>query len=167
MSSSLLNNKSIRLMRPRNPGRCKAVAIAGYRFTQEIEVDMVPRPEITIGTCGKQVSVSTIIGKDTTTNITLRTIDRVICLLDYTTPCIGQIIEDEDKFLKLGFAESKVVTLTFDSEEQRYQLMSTSFLLLQFCGNTCKSCSNVPKLFETDHLNEKVQLTVFQTRSAI
>ena len=154
-------------MRPRNPDRCKAVAIDGYRLIQEIEISMVSRPEITIRTCGKQVSVSAIIGKDTTTNITLRKIDRAICLLNYNTPCIEKIIEDTDQFLKLGVADSKVVTVTLDTEEQRNQLMSTSFLLPQFRGNTCESCSYVAKLFETDYLDEKLQLTLFHTRSAI
>ena len=158
IDSSLLNNQSIRLIRPRNPDPCKAVAIDGYRLTQEVEINMVPRPEITISTCGKQVSVSDIIGKDT---ISILTIDRVICLLDYTTPCIGKTIEDEDQFLKQGVTDSKVVTVTFDSEEQRNHLMSTSCLLLQFRGNACKSCSYVAKLFRNKSFKRKATADPF------
>ena len=143
---SLVNKKSIRLMRPPNPDRCKAVAINGYRLTMEIEINMVQRPVITMSTCGKQVSFADIIGKETT-EITLRTVDDAICLLEYTTPCIGKTIEDEDQFFKLEVANSRVVTVTFNSEEQRKHLMSTSCLLIQFRGNVCKSCSYTAKLF--------------------
>ena len=94
-------------MCPRNPDRCKAVAIDGYRLTQEIEINIVPRPEITISTCGKQVSVSDI-RKDTTS---LPAIDPVICLLDYTMPCTRKTIKDEDQFLKLGWQTQKLLPL--------------------------------------------------------
>ena len=158
VDSSLFKKKSIRLVRPPNPDRSKAVAIDGYRLTLEIKINMVPRPVITISTCGREVSFCDIIGKDST-EVTLCTIDKVICLLEYATPCIGQTIssEDEDQFFKLEVVDLRVVTVTSDDGKQHKQLVSTSCLLLRFRGNACKSCCYTAKLFRNRSSKRKAR----------
>ena len=75
--------KSIRLIRPLAPCRSNAVAVDGYSLSLEIKINMVPMPTISISTCGREVSLCNIIGKDNT-EILLRTIDKAMCLLDHT-----------------------------------------------------------------------------------
>ena len=80
---------------------------------------------ISISTCSKEVSLCDIMGKDNT-EISLRRIDEVMCLrvyfamhlLEYTSPCMGQQVGNEDKFLKLEVSDSRVVTVTLDNREK-------------------------------------------------
>ena len=147
VDSTLLKKKSIRLVHSFNPYPSGPVSIGGYRITMEIKISMVPRPVISISTCGREVPLSEISGLDAT-EISLRRIDEAISLLQCAWPCIGQTIssKDEDELFKLEVADSKVVTVTLENEEHHKQLVSTSCLLLRFRANACKNCTYAAKL---------------------
>ena len=158
--SSNIIKKSIRLIRPLTPCRSNAVAIDGYFLSFEIKINMVPKPTISISTCGREVSLCDIIGKDNT-EISLRTIDEAMCLLEHTSPCIGQQIdnENEDKFLKLEVSDSRVVTVTLDNGEKNQRLVSTSCLLVRFRSNACKRGLYTAKLLRNRSIKRKAKTT--------
>ena len=48
-------------------------------------------PTMTISTCSKEVSLNDIKGEETV-KVSLLTIDKAICIVESTWPCIGQVI---------------------------------------------------------------------------
>jgi hypothetical protein len=157
IDSSLLAKKSIVLMHPLNPDRSEAVAIDGHRLTMEINLNMGRAPSMTISTCGKEVSFSDIRGVDVA-EVTLRTIDEAICILENASTCIGQAIspDDEYQFLKLEVAGTNVVTITSEDLETHKRLVSTSCLLFRFRCKACKHCLYTAKLHRNRCIKRKV-----------
>ena len=95
-----------------------AVSIDGHRLFVEIKIDLNVTPAVTISTCGKNVSLNDIKGEETV-KINLRTIDEAICIVENTSPCIGQAINLDDKvpFLKSEVVDSKIVVVASRMEK--------------------------------------------------
>lgn len=133
-----------------------AVSIDGHRLFVEIKIDLNVTPAITISTCGKTVSLNNIKGEETV-KVNLRTIDEAICIVDSTSPCIGQAINLDDKvpFLKSEVVGSKVVVVASKNEETT-RIISTSCLLFQFRCNSCTNCLYTLKLYRNRSWKRKM-----------
>lgn len=157
LNSSLATTKSVTLTRLVNSDRIQPVTIDGRHLTLELKIDMSTTPTITISTCGKEVPLSEIKGVNIT-EITLRSIDEAICLLENASPCIGYAIcsDDESKYFKLEVAGSYAVTVRSGNMECHKRLVSTSCLLFRFRSESCNNCLYIAKLYRNRSSKRKL-----------
>ena len=157
LNNSLVTTKSITLTRLVNSDRVQPATIDGRHLTLELKIDMSTTPTITISTRGKEVPLSEIKGVNTT-EITLRSIDEAICLLENASPCIGSAIcsDDDSKYLNLEVAESYAVTVGSGNLECHKRLVSTSCLLFRFRSESCNNCLYIAKLYQNRSRKRKL-----------
>ena len=116
--------------------------VDGRRLGFEILIKLSPEPIFTLSTYGCAVPVKKIIGyeSDGVMKLSLRAIDNVLCLVNSTSPCLGQPISEEipmSKFLKEPVLHSKRMQVYSKALGQNERLISSSCFLL-----TCPGCSS-------------------------
>ena len=124
------------------------VTINGHHLTLKLKIDVTTTPTITISTYGKEVSLSEIKGENLT-EITLRSIDEAICLVENASPCIGHDIcsDDASEYLRMEVTGSYVVNARSENLKCHKRLVSTSCLLFRFRSKSCNNCLYIAKLY--------------------
>ena len=148
LNSSLTTTKSVILTRLLNPDHMQPVTINGHHLTLKLKIDVTTTPTITISTYGKEVSLSEIKGENLT-EITLRSIDEAICLVENASPCIGHDIcsDDASEYLRMEVTGSYVVNARSENLKCHKRLVSTSCLLFRFRSKSCNNCLYIAKLY--------------------
>ena len=126
---SCLNENSITLLKFPN-AIMESSWMATNEYPPKIIISLTPHSKIAIQTYGKEALFQDIKNvKDV--EVSLSSIDKAMCLLELTSPCLGYLIPvSNSTVLNLPVLNSKVVVVKTDNLEAHKRLMSTSCLLV-------------------------------------
>ena len=147
--------------------------VDGRRLGFEILIKLSPEPIFTLSTYGCAVPVKKIIGyeSDGVMNLSLRAFDNVLCLVNSTSPCLGQPISEEipmSKFLKESVLHSKRMQVYSKALGQDERLISSSCFLLTCPGcSSCQECAYAFKLYRNRQNKRKSIIADVPHKNAI
>ena len=136
------HQNTVRLLKFLSAGGDDETTVDGRRLGFEIVIKLSPEPIFTLSTYGCAVPIQKIIGyeSDGVMKLSLHAIDNVLCLVNVTSPCLGQPISKEiptSKFFKEPVLHSKRIQVYSKALGQDERLISSSCFLL-----TCPGCSS-------------------------
>ena len=101
-SQCLSNQTSLTLLKFSPEKGEEDITVCGRRLIFELNIILSPNPKLTLSTYGHAIPIEDIIGSDEC-QLSLRTIDNVMRLVDSTVPCLGHSISERanTKFLKV------------------------------------------------------------------
>ena len=157
------NQKSITRLKFLSPEEGEEhITVDGRRLIFELNIVLSPNPKLTISTYGHAIPTEDIVGSDGT-QLSLRTVDNAMRLVESTVPCLGHAISERpnSKFLKVPVFHSKNISVCTKELGNHERLISSSCLLLiHRNSSSCQNCAYSLKLYQ----NRAYSLKLYQNR---
>lgn len=161
-SQCLSNQMSLTLLKFFSPEKDEEhITVCGRRLIFELHIILSPNPKITLSTYGHAIPIEDIIGSDES-QLSLRTIDNVMRLVDSTVPCLGHAISERanTKFLKVPVLHSKNISVCSRELGNHERLISSSCRLLTCrSSSSCQNCAYSFKLYQNRESKRKANVS--------
>jgi hypothetical protein len=156
------NQKSLNLFKFVSPEDDKEnITVDGRRLIFELNIVLSPSPKLTLSTYGHAIPIEDVVGSDGT-QLSLRTIDSVMRLVEFTVPCLGHVISDRTNTssLKVPVLNSKNISVWSGELGNNERLISSSCLLLSYrSSSSCQNCAYSLKLYQNRENKRKANVS--------
>ena len=160
-SQCLSNQTSLTLLKFFSPEKGEEdITVCGRRLIFELNIILSPNPKLTLSTYGHAIPIEDIIGSNEC-QLSLRTIDNVMRLVDSTMPCLGHSISERanTKFLIVPVSHSKNISVCSRKLGNHERLISSSCRLLTCrSSSSCQNCAYSFKLYQNRENKRKANV---------